>query len=219
MKLAFVTGMSGRIRITVEEIANVATHGVGLLASLVALPVFIIFAARGGDAWAVIGATVFGMTLVGAYAASTMYHATPEGPNKDRWLQLDQCAVFLLIAGTYTPFTLGTLRGPWGWTLFGLIWVGALAGICVRMRFRGRWPRLENATYLAMGWMVIVAFAPLLERIGWAGLSWLLAGGIAYSVGVIFLCSRLRFGHCAWHVFVIGGSACHAIAVMGYAAG
>src|SRR5258705_4303881 len=109
--------MSNRISITVEELANVATHGFGLVVSLAALPVFILIAARGGDTWAIIGVAVFGATLVGAYAASTVYHALPPGPRKETWLRLDQSAVYLLIAGTYTPFTLGALRGPWGWSL------------------------------------------------------------------------------------------------------
>ena len=218
-KLALAPAMDRRVRITVEELANVATHGFGLLASVAVLPVIVFFVARGGDGWAVLGATVFGATLVGAYGASTVYHAVPHGPHKELWRRLDQCAVFLLIAGTYTPFTIGTLRGPWGWTLFVLIWGGALIGIALRMRVRAPKPYLENAIYLAMGWLVVIAINPLLERIGWAGVAWLLAGGVAYSVGVVFLCSRMRFGHCAWHVFVLGGSACHAIAVMGYAGG
>jgi hemolysin III len=130
---------------------------------------------------------------------------------------LDQSAVYLLIAGTYTPFTLGVLRGPWGWSLFGLVWFGAFAGVAMRVRSSSKRPKLENLTYLAMGWLVVVAIGPLVERIGWAGLGWLVAGGIAYSVGVVFLSSRRRFGHCAWHLFVLGGSACHTVAVLGYA--
>jgi len=209
--------MSDRISITVEELANVATHGFGLVASVAALPVFILLAARGGDLWAIIGAGVFGATLIGAYAASTLYHVMPSGPHKDRWLRLDQSAVYLLIAGTYTPFTLGALRGPWGWSLFALVWLGALIGICMRVRLGARRPKLENLTYLAMGWLVVIAIDPLLARIGWAGVAWLFAGGVAYSLGVVFLSSGKRFGHCAWHVFVLAGSACHSVAVIGYA--
>jgi len=217
MKLALLgSRMSSRVSITVEELANVATHGFGLVVSLAALPIFILLAARGGDLWTIIGVAVFGATLVGAYGASTVYHAMPSGPHKERWLRLDQSAVYLLIAGTYTPFTLGALRGPWGWSLFSLIWLGALIGIYARVGLRLHRPKLENLTYLAMGWLVLVAVDPLLKHIGWAGLGWLLAGGIAYSLGVVFLSSRARFGHCAWHVFVLGGSACHAIAVLGY---
>jgi len=209
--------MNRSLSITVEEIANVATHGFGLVASLAALPVFILMAARGGDVWAIVGAAVFGATLISAYAASTVYHAVPTGPYKALWRRLDQCAVYLLIAGTYTPFTLGVLRGPWGWTMFVLVWLGALIGIvaCVTMRVRSS--KIENLIYLAMGWLVVVAAKPLLASIGWSGLGWIAAGGIMYSLGVVFLSSRMRFGHCAWHVCVLGGSACHVVAVMGYA--
>jgi hemolysin III len=206
------------IAITVEEIANVATHGFGLAASLAAFPVFVLLASRGGDLGVIVGATIFGLTLVGAYAASTIYHALPLGPRKKMWRSLDQSAVYLLIAGTYTPFALGALRGPWGWGLLVTVWLAAIAGIVVKVGLRVHAPRFENATYLAMGWLILVATKPLLERIGWAGLAWLLAGGIAYSVGTVFLVrqARVRFGHCAWHVFVLGGSACHAIAVVNY---
>lgn len=203
---------------TVEEIANVATHGLGLIASLAVFPAVVLVAMRWGDPGVVVGAAVFGASLIGVYASSTMYHALPTGPRKDLWRSLDQCAVYLLIAGTYTPFALGALRGPWGWALLGTIWLAALTGIIVKIGLRRHADRVENAAYLAMGWFVLVAAGPLLEQIGWAGLAWLLAGGVAYTVGTIFLVrqSRLRFGHCAWHVFVLGGSACHVVAVLNY---
>lgn len=207
-----------RVSVTVEELANVATHGVGLLASIAAFPILVLLAARSGDAGVIIGMTIFGATLVGAYAASTVYHVMPPGPRKDLWRRLDQTAVYLLIAGTYTPFTLGALRGAWGWTLLATIWSAALIGIVVKVGLRANAPTLETVIYLAMGWLVVVATQPLLQRIGWAGFAWLLAGGIAYTVGTVFLVyqSRVRFGHCTWHVFVLGGSACHAIAVVNY---
>lgn len=210
--------MSGRLAVTVEELANVATHGFGLLASVVALPFLIVLAARVGDAGSVVGMSIFGVTLVGAYGASTVYHSLPPGPRKSLWRRLDQSAVYLLIAGTYTPLTLGALRGTWGWALLGTIWIAALVGICVKVGLRAHAPRLETLTYLAMGWLVMLAMEPLLSRIGWAGVGWLMAGGLAYTIGVVFLVyqSRVRFGHCAWHVFVLGGSACHAIAIVNY---
>ena len=208
--------MHNRFSITVEELANVATHGFGLVASVAAFPVLILLAARSGDLWAIVGVTIFGAALVAAYAASTMYHAMPPGPRKERWLRADQSAVYLLIAGTYTPFTLGALRGPWGWGLLTTIWLAAFIGICMKCRWRVTTPTVENLTYLTMGWVVLIAIQPLLRHIGWAGLAWLLAGGLAYTVGVLFLSSRIRFGHCAWHVFVLGGSACHVIAVISY---
>lgn len=209
--------MTSRIGDTIEELANVATHGFGLIASIAALPFFIL-AARGADHATSIGVMIFGATLVMAYAASTMYHALPAGPRKELWRRLDQMAVYLLIAGTYTPFSLGALRGPLGWALLVTIWLVALVGIVIKVGFRVHAPRFETVTYLAMGWLIVVAAGPLVERIGWAGLAWLLAGGIAYTVGTIFLVcqTRVRFGHCAWHVFALGGSACHSIAVVGY---
>ena len=207
-----------RMTLAVDEIANVATHGFGLLASLAAFPMLVFLAVGSHDAGVIVGVAIFGATLVGAYGASTMYHALPLGPRKELWRSLDQCAVYLLIAGTYTPFALGVLRGPWGWSLLVTIWLAAAAGIAMKVGLRIHAPKLENATYLSMGWLVIIAIEPLLEHIGWAGLGWVLAGGIAYSVGTLFLIyqSRVRFGHCAWHVFVLGGSACHAIAVINY---
>ena len=216
---ALVTAdMKTRLDVTVEELANVATHGFGLLASMLALPFLIVMATRAGDPGVIVGVSIFGITLVLAYAASTVYHSLPLGPRRHLWRRLDQSAVYLLIAGTYTPFTLGTLRGPWGWSLFGIVWFTALFGIFLKVGLRRNAPRLETVTYLAMGWLVVLAIDPLSERIGWAGLAWLLAGGVAYTVGVAFLVrqTRIRFGHCAWHVCVLGGSACHAVAVVNY---
>jgi hemolysin III len=219
MKLASIARMiRNRIAISVEELANVATHGVGLLASLAALPVLVLLAARSGDLGVIVGVSIFGATLVSAYAASTIYHVLPDGPRKALWRSLDQSAVYLLIAGTYTPFALGVLRGPWGWTLLGIVWFIALAGIVAKAGLGIHAPRAENFIYLAMGWLIVVAIEPLLATIGWTGLAWILAGGIAYTVGTVFLVcqSRVPFGHCAWHVFVLGGSACHAVAVLNY---
>jgi hemolysin III len=210
--------MTNRAVQTVEELANVATHGLGLVASIVALPIFILLGARGGDAGLMVGATIFGVTLIAAYGASTIYHSTQPGPNRDYWRRMDQAAVYLLIAGTYTPFSLGALRGPVGWSILGLAWVAAFIGIAVKVAWRVDSPRLENATYLGMGWLILLVSETLVERIGWAGLGWILAGGVAYTIGTVFLVcqSRVRFGHCAWHVFVLCGSACHVVAVVNY---
>jgi hemolysin III len=216
--LAFTNGMNRRFAITVEELANVATHGFGLLASLAAFPILVFLAARTGDPMMVVGVGIFAAALVAVYGASTVFHALPAGPRKKLWRELDQGAVYLAIAGTYTPFMLGVVRGALGWTLLAIVWVAAISGIILKVGFRVHWPRVENFIYLGMGWLVIVAIEPLVQRIGWAGFGWLLAGGIAYSVGTVFLVrqSRMRFGHCAWHIFVLGGSACHAVAVVGY---
>jgi hemolysin III len=211
--------MSTRAAVRVEELVNVATHGLGLVVSVAALPFLVLFAARNGDAGTIAGVTIFGIALVGAYGTSTMYHSCAHGPRRDHWRRLDQAAVYVLIAGTYTPFTLGVLRGTLGWTVFAVVWTAALGGAGLKVLRRTNAPRLETAAYLGLGWLVVLLAEPLLQRIGWAGVAWLVAGGVAYTVGVAFLVSqsRIRWGHCAWHLFVLGGSTCHAIAILNYA--
>lgn len=203
-----------------EERANYLSHGAGLLGSLIALPFLALNAWWQRDPWQVVGATVFGLTLVLLYAASTGYHLVPNGSRaKTRLRLLDHAAIYLLIAGTYTPFTLGVLRGPWGWGLFGAVWTLAAAGIVLKLRvgFRHEW--LSTGVYLLMGWLVMIAIRPLVQAIGWAGFGWLLAGGLSYSVGVIFFAvdRRVRFAHGLWHGFVLVGSGCHLVAVLRYA--
>jgi hemolysin III len=152
------------------------------------------------------------------YATSTIYHSLKPGPRKELWRRLDHAAIYLLIAGTYTPFTLGALRGPWGWTLFGIVWGAAALGVTAKVVFGPRLKMLSTIAYLVMGWLVIIAIRPLLTHVGWGGVAWLLAGGVAYSLGVIFYArdETLPFGHSVWHLFVLGGSVCHTIAVAGY---
>ena len=212
------TKLRRRLTDTLEEVVNVATHGAGLLASVVLLPVLVLSASRASDTAVTIGVLVFALTLIGAYAASTMYHSRRPGPNRDLWRRLDQSAVYLLIAGTYTPFALGALRGPLGFTLLAVVWTAAIVGIAMKVGRRVEAPTAETITYLAMGWLVMLAAKPLIASIGWAGIAWIAAGGVAYTVGVIFLVNqkRLRYGHCIWHLMVLGGSACHAIAVVNY---
>ena len=195
-----------------------ATHGLGLAVSLAVFPVLVFLGARRGDPMVLVGVTIFAAAMVSVFAASTLYHAMPPGPRRQMWRRLDQTAVYLLIAGTYTPFMLGVVRGPWGWTILALVWVIALTGIAFKLGLRCESPKLELATYLGMGWLAVLVFQPLVRGIGWAGFAWLLAGGLVYSIGTIFLTcqSRLRYGHCAWHVAVLGGSACHTIAVVHY---
>jgi len=199
-----------------EEWANTLTHGAGLVAALAALPVLVAAAARGGDPLQVVGAAVFGATLVILYAASAAYHAAPPSATKAILRRVDHSAIYLLIAGTYTPFALGPLRGPWGWTLLLSIWGMALLGVVLKsVRGVGR-GRLSTVLYVGMGWFAVVAIDPLLARIGWSGLQWLLAGGLAYTGGVVFYATdhRVRFGHAVWHLFVLAGSAFHFVAVL-----
>jgi hemolysin III len=201
-----------------EEIANSVSHGIGFLAALAALPVLVLGATERG-ALAVIGAAVFAVTVALLYLTSTLYHALAQNRAKRVFQILDHGAIYLLIAGTYTPFTLGVLRGPWGWTLFGLIWGLAIAGVVAKVNWGIRYPRLSTAFYLAMGWLVLAAAKPLWLLVPKWGLFWLVAGGLAYTVGVGFYgARRLRYGHFIWHLFVLSGTACHFVAVWHYAA-
>lgn len=211
--------MSDRSQTLAEEIANSVTHGAGLLASLAALPVLVLAAAGRSDTWQIVGGAIFGATLILLYLASTLYHAVPAGAVKRVLRVLDHSAIYLLIAGTYTPFTLGALRGPWGWALLATIWSLALLGIVAKCALGFRFPRLSTALYVAMGWLVVVALQPLVTNVAPAGLAWLVAGGACYTGGVAFYAAdgRLRFGHALWHVFVVAGSVCHFVAVLGHA--
>lgn len=203
-----------------EEIANSVSHGLALIAVLIGTPFLLVHAARQGDAGYIVGASIFAATMILLYLASTLYHAISHPRAKRVFRVIDHSAIFLLIAGTYTPFTLGVLHGPWGWTLFGLVWGLAVIGIMLKASNRFAHPKLSTAIYLLMGWLVVIAIDPLMARVPTAGLLWLVAGGLAYSAGVVFfaLDSRLKYGHFTWHVFVIAGTACHFFAVLGYAA-
>jgi len=204
-----------------EEIANAITHGAGLLASLIALPVLIWSAARSHDAARITGAAIFGITLCLLYTASTLYHSFPQGRTKRVFRVIDHGAIYLLIAGTYTPFALGALKGAWGWSLLAVAWVLALAGVLMKATVGFRYEKLSTAIYVGMGWMAIVAIKPLMEYVAPAGLVWLIVGGLCYTGGVVFYASdkRIWFGHAIWHVFVAAGSVCNFFAVLGYAAG
>jgi hemolysin III len=202
-----------------EEIANAVSHGVGLLLAMVAALVLVANAVQRGRVAGIVGASIFGATLVLAYLTSTLYHALPMNRAKRVFRTLDHGAIYLLIAGTYTPFTLGPLRGIWGWTLFCLVWGLALAGIVFKSIGGVRFPKLSTCLYIAMGWLVIVAMEPLRLHLPVSGFYWLLAGGIAYTTGVAFFApKRLRYGHFVWHLFVLTGSACHFAAVLWYVA-
>jgi len=201
-----------------EEIANAVSHGVGLLLAVVAAPALVVATVQRGGVTEIIAASIFGVTMVLVYLTSTLYHALPRNQAKRVFRTLDHGAIFLLIAGTYTPFTLGPLRGTWGWTLFGLVWGLALAGIVFKAVGGVRYPKFSTCLYIAMGWLVIVAIEPLRLNMPTTGFSWLLAGGIAYTAGVAFFApKRFRYSHFVWHLFVIAGTACHFAAVLLYA--
>ena len=201
-----------------EEIANSVSHGVAALLSLMALPVLIIGAVQQGGALNIVSSSIFGVSLVLLYLASTLCHSLPQGRAKRVFEILDHCAIYLLIAGTYTPFLLVSLGGVWGWNLFGVIWGLALLGVLFKSIFGIRYPMASNALYLLMGWLVLVAIKPMMAAVPSAGLAWLLAGGLAYTLGVVFFVmdSRWRFAHFIWHFFVVAGSACHFVAVFFY---
>ena len=197
-----------------QELWNALTHGLGAAAALAGGAVLITLAAIWGDAWQLAGAIVFGVALLLLYTASTLYHAIQHPIAKGRLKVFDHCAIYLLIAGTYTPFTLVSLRGPWGWSLFAAIWTLAVAGVVFKLFFTGRFKRLSTAIYIAMGWLVVVAAKPMLSSLdGWT-LGWLLAGGAAYTLGTFFYHREsIPHSHAIWHLFVIAGSVCHFVAV------
>lgn len=213
------TGIQGdRIQSPGEEIANAVSHGVALLAALIGAPLLILQAIRVGDAAYIAGVSVFCATMAFLYCASTIYHALPAGRAKQFFWVLDHAGIFLLIAGTWTPFTLGVLGGSWGWAMFGAIWGLAGAGVLLKV-FGGQLPGyLSTGLYLAMGWSALLAVDLMLTRVPTAGLAWLVAGGVAYTLGVVFFAtdSRVRYHHFIWHLFVMSGTACHFFAIYGY---
>lgn len=198
-----------------EEIANCVTHGIGAVLSIAGLAVLVAFAARQGDAWHVAGCSIFGGTLILLYTASALYHGIPNPGAKPVLRALDHAAIFLLIAGTYTPFLLVSLRGPWGWSLLAVIWCAGIAGILLRVALRGRRHGLVVGFYVAMGCTALVATGPLLASLGPRGMGLLAAGGAAYLGGIVFyLWRRLPYGHAIWHGCVLLGSALHFLAVL-----
>lgn len=203
-----------------EEIANSLSHGLGFVVAIASAPILVLTTAQSGRLLNIVGTTIFAVTMVLLYCASTVYHAVPHPRAKALLKKLDHGAIFLLIAGTYTPFTLGALSGPWGWTLLSLVWSLAVVGITLRAFDRIEHPFASLGLYLFMGWLCVFALGPLLERVPLQGLLLLGAGGLAYMMGVAFFAtdSRLRYGHFIWHLFVLAGTGCHFFAVLGYAA-
>ena len=203
-----------------EEIANSVSHGLGFAAVLVTAPLLITHASRIGTPQFVVGVCIFIGSAAFLYLSSCLYHALAPGPAKATFRIIEHSAIFVLIAGTYTPFMLGALHGPWGWTLVSLIWVFAVLGVLLKTRSSITHPMLSLALYLAMGWLIVVAIRPLMLDVPRPGLGLILAGGVAYTVGTAFFAAdRLRYGHFIWHLFVLAGTTCHFLAVWLYAAG
>jgi len=204
-----------------EEIANAISHGLGMLLAIAALPVLVLRASWHGTATDVVAAGMFASSMILLYGVSTLYHGLRASRAK-AWLnRLDHAAIYIFIAGSYTPFALGVLRGGWGWSLFVLVWSIATVGVVGKLLNRLRSPLVSTALYLAMGWIVVLAAGPLLTRMPGPGLAWLVAGGLSYTLGAIVYMfdHRYRYTHFVWHLFVLAGSACHAAAALWYAYG
>jgi hemolysin III len=202
---------------TREEIANTISHGLGLVLALGAVPILIAAAVRAGSVRFIVGVSVFGATVVLLYLASTLYHSLTHDAAKRLFRLFDHTAIFLLIAGTYTPFSLGVLRGPWGWSLLAAIWALAIVGITLKINKRTRHSPIGIVLYVIMGWLAIVAVKPMLMLIPVPGLVLILAGGVAYTGGLAFFAAqRIRYNHFIWHLFVIAGTTCHFFAVLWY---
>ncbi|MEI6349924.1 MAG: hemolysin III family protein [Verrucomicrobiota bacterium] len=202
-----------------EEIANCVSHGMGAAGALIGTPFLIQAALRHGTLAGLVGASIFAATAAVLYLASTIYHALPPGKAKDVCEIIDHAAIYLLIAGTYTPFTLGVLRGTLGWTLFGLVWTMAIAGVILKSLHGVKYPAVSTAVYIAMGWLILIAIHPLLTKLPLPGLLWLSIGGLAYTGGVAFYAIKhVPYFHFVWHLFVLTGTTCHYFAVLWYSA-
>lgn len=200
-----------------EEIAHSVTHGLGALLSVLGLVLLLLRAAAGGDPWRIVSFAIFGAAMIVLYTSSTLYHALVPPRARRVFKILDHSAIYLLIAGTYTPYLLVCLRGGWGWSLFGVIWGLAAAGIVFKAFFAGRFKLVSTIVYLGMGWLVIIAIKPLLQSVPAGGLAWLLAGGAAYSLGTIFYLRKgMKYSHAVWHLFVLAGTICHFWSIYAY---
>ncbi|MFT3805249.1 MAG: hemolysin III family protein [Burkholderiaceae bacterium] len=201
-----------------EEIANAISHGIGFLLAVASLPILLMSDTVRG-AMSITAVSVFSATMMVLYLASAVYHALPQGTLKRAFQRLDHASIFLFIAGSYMPFVLGPLRGPWGWSLFGVVWAMAVTGMLAKGLDRLKHPWISTGLYVAMGWVALVAIVPMVQRIEAGGLALLVGGGVSYTLGALFflLDNRVRYAHFVWHLFVMGGSFCHFLAALWYA--
>lgn len=198
-----------------EEVANAITHGIGVGLAIAALVILVVFAARISDTWKVVSFSIYGATMIILFLSSTLYHSFPQPYLKRFFRIMDHSSIFLLIAGTYTPVTIGSMRGGWGWALFGVIWGLTIVGIILKIFAMSKLKWLSIVVYLMMGWIILIAIKPLVAVVTSRFLIWILAGGLAYSLGIIFYVARkLPFHHAVWHLFVLAGSICHFFAML-----
>jgi hemolysin III len=210
---SWARGITRHIR--ADELANTLTHGLGLVSSIVGFVILLFLAITRGGRWQILGCAIFGATLVCLYAASTFYHGTSSPRAKRALMIFDHSAIYLLIAGTYTPFLLVNLHGSWGWSLFAVIWTMAVAGVLFKLWFADRFPIISVSAYVAMGWLGVIAGHQVYLHVPLTGVVWIVLGGLAYSVGVIFYaCKKIPYHHVIWHLLVMTGSACHYVAIL-----
>jgi len=217
METDSVPGRAPWSREAKEEFANALTHGFGAVLAVAGLVLLVVFASLRGTARHIVGASIFGASMVLLYVMSTLYHSF-RGPRVKKVFRiLDHASIYLLIAGTYTPLCLGTLKGAWGWSLFGVIWGLAALGVIFKSIFIHKWAWLSLAVYLLMGWLVVIAIVPLWRAMPVGGLYWLFGGGLFYSLGAgLYAWRRLPYHHAVWHLCVVGGTACHFACVLGF---
>jgi hemolysin III len=200
-----------------EELLNVITHGIGFLLSVIALIFLVVHASLEGTVWHIVSFAIYGSSLVVLYLASTLFHFSKNQKTRNRLNVFDHASIYLLIAGTYTPFALVTLHGSWGWSVFGVVWGLAVTGIILKLFFTGKYNILSTVLYISMGWIIVIAIVPLVHALPFNGLMWLFGGGLFYTIGaVIFLIDKIPYNHAIFHFFVLGGSACHFVAVFYY---
>lgn len=200
-----------------EEIANSVTHGIGAMLSVAGLTLLVTYAAIQGDTWRVVSFSIYGGSMILLFLMSTLYHSFQNEKVKQVFKLLDHCAIYLLIAGTYTPFLLVTLRGTTGWILFAIIWLLAFTGIIFKLAFRHRFKKLSLLTYVAMGWLALFVGQELTRSLSAGGMAWLISGGLAYTLGVLFyVWKKLPYNHAIWHLFVLAGSLCHYTTIFVY---
>ena len=201
----------------IEEKINIISHAIGFILSIVALVLLVTHATQHGDVWHIVSFSIFGASLIILYAASTFYHSAKKSELRNRLNIIDHASIYVLIAGTYTPFTLVTLKGAIGWVIFGISWGLALTGIILKLFFIGKYNLMSTIMYVLMGWVIVFAIKPLSNNLPLAGLLWLVAGGISYTIGaILYGIKKIKFNHAIFHLFVLMGSFCHFISVFFY---